>query len=241
MYRYLILLLLFPGFHASAQLVQGRVTDAGNGMPLIAVSVINMRTQNAATTNEYGLYSIEGVEGDKIVFTYVGYKTTERIKPPTVTIANINVALEPSSTQLKELIIKSDRRTQYQIDSAERKVIYRTPLNRRPPSPFNSPVSAIAELFNKKARMAYEFQQTFANDEMNRFIDTRYTKEMVKKLTGISDDSLGFFMYEYPMPYEFARNASDLEIKMWVRDSYKAWVKGGRITPFDSANTVKQH
>lgn len=241
MIRYFILLLLLPCLPAFAQSVQGRVTDGATGLPLVAVSVINVRTQQAATTNEYGLYAIDATEGDKVAFTYVGYKTVERVRPAGLNIANINVTMEPSSTQLKEFVLKGDRRTQYQIDSAERTVVYRTPLNRKPPSPFNSPVSAIAELFSKKARMAYEFQETFANDEMNRFIDTRYTKEIVKKLTGIADDSIGFFMYEYPMPYDFARNATDLEVKMWIRDSYKAWIKGGRITPFDSANTVKQH
>jgi hypothetical protein len=32
-------------------------------------------------------------------------------------------------------------------------------------------------------------------------------------------------MYAYPMAYDFARTATDLELKMWIRDNYREWLK----------------
>lgn len=208
-----------------AQSMQGIVKDAHTGKPLFAVTVVNEHTQQGTTTDENGLYFIAAATGDKIAFSYIGYKTVERVKPVSVIIATQDIVMEPVNNQLKEFIFHGDRRSQYQIDSAERRAIYRTPLTRRPPSPFNSPVSAIAELFNKKARMAYVFQKSFAVDEANRFIDMKYNAELVGRITGLTGDSIAHFMYANPMPYDYARNASDLEIKMWIRTSYKDWIK----------------
>ena len=44
-------------------------------------------------------------------------------------------------------------------------------------------------------------------------------------MTGFTGDTIGHFMYAYPMPYEFARSASDLELKMWIRNNSKEWLK----------------
>jgi len=215
--------------------MQGIVTDGATGKPLLAVTVVNERTQDATATDENGFYTIAAVQGDKIAFTYVGYKTLERTKPVSVIIATQNVSMEPGATTLKEFVYKGDKRTKYQIDSAERMELYHTPLSKRPPSPFNSPVSAIAELFNKKARMAYAFQKAYVTDEEDRFIDTRYTTKLVSQLTRLTGDSVAHFMYAYPMPYDFARNASDLELKMWIREKYKEWLKNPVVT-LDSAD-----
>ncbi len=217
-----------------AQNMQGVVTDGVTGRPMLAVTVVNERTQQATTTDENGFYTIAATQGDKIAFTYVGYKTIEKQKPVSVIIATQNISMEPGATTLREFVFKGDKRTKYQIDSAERMEVYHSPLSRKPPSPFNSPVSAIAELFNKKARMAYAFQKAYVGDEQNRFIDTRYTTKVVVQLTHLTGDSVASFMNTNPMPYDFARNASDLELKMWIRERYKEWIKN----PVMIADTV---
>ena len=222
---FLSIFALLCSLATNAQSLQGVVTDAATGLPLFAVTVVNVKTQQGTTTDENGFYTLPANTGESIAFTYIGYKTEVRTKPVSVIISTMNVKLQPSTTQLKEFVFHGDKRSKYQIDSAERKVIYHTVLSRKPPSPFNSPVSAIAELFSKKARMAYQFQKDFAVDEENRFIDTRYTPALVTKMTGLTGDSMAHFMYAYPMPIMYAREASDLELKMWIRDSYKEWIK----------------
>jgi hypothetical protein len=121
-------------------------------------------------------------------------------------------------------VLRQSKWTKYQRDSAERVAIYRTPLGRTRPSAATSPFSAVAEMFSKKAKTVYEFQKTFAQGEAERFIDTKYNPAIVQKLTGATGDSIAHFMYAYPMPYDFARTCTDLELKMWIRSSYRKWL-----------------
>ena len=86
-------------------------------------------------------------------------------------------------------------------------------------------MSAIAEKFSRRAKTIYRFQKTFEAGEIEKFIDTRYYPDIVTALTGLTGDSIGHFMYACPMPYDFARAATDLEVKMWIRSNYKQWAK----------------
>ena len=212
-------------YSSQAQTLQGVVTNVNSGKPLWPVTVVNITTQQAAATDESGFYSIPANPGDKIAFSYIGYHTIEKVKPPSVIVATLNIVMEPTSYGLQEFQVRPGHLTQYQLDSAERVSIYKIQLERTHPSPFLSPASAIAEKFSKKAKETYKFQKVFAAGEIEKFIDTRYSPDLVNELTGITGDSIGHFMYAYPMPYDFARTASDLEIKMWIRSNYKEWIK----------------
>jgi hypothetical protein len=196
--------------------MQGIVTDAATGKPMYPVTVVNVFTQAASSTDEYGLYVIPAKQGDLISFSYIGYKTVKKVKPVSVIIATMNIVMEQADIELDEFRVHPGR-TQYQIDSAERAAIYKVTLQRTHPNPFVSPIGALAEQFSRRDRRIYKFQRNFIAGEMEKFIDTRYTPELVNKLTGLTGDSIGHFMYAYPMPYDYARVATDLEIKMWIR------------------------
>jgi hypothetical protein len=212
--------LLFSSF-AGAQTLQGVVVDANTGRPMYLVSIVNKHTQQVAFTDEKGFYSIPAVQGEVVLFSFIGYTPVERPKPPSVILATLNILMEPLEYQLKEFRFLPGHLTKYQSDSAERVSIYKIQLQREPPSPFNSPASAIAELFSKRAKRTYQFQKNFAAGEIEKFVDTRYTPALVTTLTGLTGDSIGHFMYAFPMPYDFARAGSDLEIKVWIRENFK--------------------
>jgi len=212
-------------FTSGAQTLQGIVTDSATGKPLDPVTVVNTRTQAVTYTDGHGLYTIAANNGDIIAFSYVGYKTVTKAKPNAVIVASQNISMAQSAVELQEYKVHSRNRTQYQIDSAERRAIYHSELSRRHPSPVMSPFSAVAEKFNKKAKRTYKFQKEYEQRDLQRFIDTRYTPDLVGSVTNLTDDSLGYFMNAYPMPYDFARTASELEMKMWIRSNYKAWMK----------------
>jgi hypothetical protein len=205
--------------------MQGVVTDAATGKPLYPVTVVNEFTQEGTSTDEKGVYSISARPGDVIVFTYIGYKVVQKTRPNTVLIATMDIKLEPTEYQMQEFQFHAGHLTQYQLDSVERATIYKIPLGRTHPSPIMNPASALAEKFSKRAKIVYRFQKTFAAGEIEKFVDSRYSPRLVTQLTGITGDSIGHFMYAYPMPYDFARAASDLEIKMWIRSNYKEWIK----------------
>ena len=130
--------------------------------------------------------------------------------------------MEPLKVQLQDLIVRPYDYTPYQLDSLERRATHKRSLARQKSSPF-SPFSFVAERLSKKSKRIFKFQESFAYWEDQRFIDTRYTPDLVYEMTGLDDDSLAHFMNATPMPYDFARTASDLELKMWIRSRFKQW------------------
>lgn len=217
-------LFVFLSTWAMGQTLRGTVTDGETGKPLAAVSVVNMLTQQSAYTDEGGNYTITAKKGDPIAFTYVGYKTAQRATPAALSSGTLlDMGLYRLSYTLDEFVLRP-RFTPYQIDSMQRASTYSRAMARQHSSAM-SPVSFVAERFSKRSKRIFKFQKNFYIWEDQKFIDTRYSAELVEQLTGLTGDTLAHFMNENPMPYDYARTASELEVKMWIREKYKLWKK----------------
>lgn len=215
-------------FQLSAQTLKGNIRDEVSNAPLYPVTVVNLRTDEATYTNEQGDFSIYAEAGDKIAFSYIGYKSTQYTMPISSGTYTVNLKLGAVTYNLREVTIMPDY-TPYQVDSIERKQTYKPALSMPHASPIASPFSYIAEKFSKKSKRTFRFQKNFQKWEKDQFVDTRYTPELVAEQTGLEGDSIGHFMNAYPMPYDYARGASDMEMKMWIRYNYRQWTKKDTI------------
>ena len=99
----LLVLLLFPVMSVLAQTrtVKGIVKDT-SGEPLIGVSVLVERTFNGVTTDIDGAFSLEVKNGDKLQFSYIGYRT---LTLPAPTSGQMNVVLSEETTALDEVVV----------------------------------------------------------------------------------------------------------------------------------------
>ena len=99
----LLVLLLFPVMSVLAQTrtVKGIVKDT-NGEPLIGVSVLVEGTFNGVTTNIDGAFSLEVKNGDKLQFSYIGYRT---LTLPAPASGQMNVVLSEETTALDEVVV----------------------------------------------------------------------------------------------------------------------------------------
>ncbi len=219
-----IILLCLVAQNSVAQTLKGQVRDKLTKQPLYPVSVINLTTQKVTYTNEQGYYYIEVTAGQKIAFSYIGYRAEQYMMPISVGAYTKDIEMESVSYQLQEIILTPDY-TPYQKDSINKVKTYRGALTRQKSSPVSSPFSFVAEKFNKRSKQLFKFQKNFVKWEEEKFVDTRYTPQLVEEMTGMTGDSVGYFMSAYPMPYDYARAASELEIKMWILYNHKEWVK----------------
>ncbi|MEI6049994.1 MAG: DUF5686 family protein [Bacteroidota bacterium] len=90
--------------------INGLVIDAKTGTPLIGVSVILQQTTVGTITDNKGNYSIiTKVPAEKIVFSFIGYKTESRNFSESIT-QTINISLSLSTISLDEVIIKPSRK-----------------------------------------------------------------------------------------------------------------------------------
>ena len=80
--------------------VNGVVTDA-SGMPLPGVNIKIKGTNSGASTDFDGIYSLKAAKGDILIFSFVGFKTTEA----TVVSSKLDVSLLEDAGKLDEVVI----------------------------------------------------------------------------------------------------------------------------------------
>ncbi|GAA4234321.1 SusC/RagA family TonB-linked outer membrane protein [Postechiella marina] len=87
---------------AYQQTVSGTVTSSVDGLPLPGVTVLIKGTSKGAQTDFDGKYSINASPDQVLVFSYLGFKKTEKTVG---SLATINVALEEDVSSLEEVVI----------------------------------------------------------------------------------------------------------------------------------------
>ncbi|MGQ1784153.1 MULTISPECIES: SusC/RagA family TonB-linked outer membrane protein [unclassified Saccharicrinis] len=103
--KILLTLILCAGLftHVFAQTYTGKVTDGGDGSPLIGVNVVEKGTTNGTITDINGSYSLKTQgENATLIFSFIGYTSKE-----IVTGANtvINIVLAPDIAGLEEVVV----------------------------------------------------------------------------------------------------------------------------------------
>lgn len=220
---FLLLVLLFFGVYVNAQILKGYVQDGISGKPIPAVVVTNLNTGKITYTALDGSFTIAGTKGMQVSFAASGYRIQQKIIPTSLGgVAEMVIDLFPMSYELQEFEFRS-KYTPYQLDSIERQQTYASVLARQKTGNILSPITLLAEKISRKSRRTFAFQKNFHDWENEKFISSRYTIALTQSLTGLTGDTLSYFMNINPMPYDFARAASDLELKMWIREKYKAW------------------
>ncbi|MDD6363821.1 MAG: TonB-dependent receptor [Bacteroidales bacterium] len=94
-------LLLAVAVSAQNLHVEGTVTDASNGEPVIGAFVLQAGTQNGTTTDIDGNYSIDVPSGSTLQFSSIGYKTAEKHAAS----ERIDVLLELDSQLLDDAVV----------------------------------------------------------------------------------------------------------------------------------------
>ncbi|HQW45702.1 MAG: carboxypeptidase-like regulatory domain-containing protein [Bacteroidetes bacterium] len=225
MKKLLILFLLYFANDLQAQIqYKGFVYDSLSKAVLNTVRIENLTTHEGTFTNNIGYFEIEAKENDFLVFSMFSYKNKIIQVSANDNGSYRSVFLKSAPIMLKDITIKKGP-TQYQQDSARRASIYQDVFEYEQQKSVMSPVTSIYQKFSKKHKNTRKFKNQIVNNEFQKFIDTRYTKELVIQLTKLSDEEAQTFINAYPMEYQYARTASELEIKMWIKYNFLEYSK----------------
>lgn len=229
-YAGIVLLFQFP-FQAHSQcLISGKVTDSIHGAPLYPATVFNITSGQAVYADSLGNYKIRAQNGDKLEYRYLGFYSKKYAVPAGFTHIIHNVILISKRIKLKTVEIQS--LTPYQQDSLERIRTFGHYLSLPIAHLFGGSSGGLGvsmhpiTYFSKKERRKRRFHKMYKQFEKDAFIDSRYTRKLVHRLTGMTDDSLRIFMYKVRPDYNFARHSPDLLFWSWILRKYKAWAKG---------------
>jgi len=226
------------------QTLKGIVVDGSTSRPLTPVGILDLAGGQSTITDSGGNFTLAVTAGDRIAFSCNGYHTIDKIASFP---ADLYIELFPLSVQLPEYTLHDY--TPYQRDSAEMAELYGKELNTKPVKVgfsnadgggFTGLIGAPVQKMSRSYKRNKRFKENFKKDQEQKYIDSRYKPELVTALTGLTGDTLIHFMNSYPMEYAFARAATDLELKAWIRDNYREYIKARAIDAPVQKNTGKE-
>ena len=227
--------LLFFAVKGQSQtyVIKGVVYDSSRNFPLEMVSV--MATSGSGTvTNSDGYYEIRVTEKDSIWFSYLNKPT---IKFPVLKISNpmqFDISLQVSVPVLKEVKVFPRN---YKLDSIRNRQDYAKIFNYQKPglklvSPqYGAGVGLdLDELINvfrfRRNKSMLAFQQRLLLQEEEKFIDYRFNKAMVRRLTLLEGADLERFMQQYRPSYIFTKLSGDYEFRYYIKQCLYRYKRG---------------
>ena len=108
-FKLLLIFLLYASMVAAQNVtLSGHLKDASNGEALIGATLYVEELKQGTATNAYGFYSLTIPEGNyTLQISFIGYETVKQ-KISATTSQTISVALNESSEQLQEVIVKAE-------------------------------------------------------------------------------------------------------------------------------------
>lgn len=216
--------------NASAQQFRGKVFDEDRSIPLTSVLVTNLHTNAMWISDAEGNIAFSASPGEMIRFHYPGYHDYDlRIFNYN---DNIKVGMVRAPIELDEVQVLSPM-ARYRRDSIFNRQFFHKELeyaHGHPTMNYNGgigvdgPLSALALWASGKKKRYKSFEQEMTMLEDMRYATIRYTPDLVIAQTGLDDSAANAFIIKHPIPNDFVREASELELKMWVRNQYRASV-----------------
>jgi hypothetical protein len=215
--------------------ISGTVYDITARRPLEAVGVIST-SGRGAITDSLGRYTITVRAKDSIWFSLIG-KTT--MKYPVDTISNtenFNVMIHMRATELPEVKV---RNSYYKLDSVQNRRDYAKVFDFKKPTlslsksaPGYNPggltvgfdLDAIINMFRfKRNRSILALQNRLLAEEQEKYVNRRYSKQFVRKITKLQSPELDTFMVHFRPDYNVVLLLNDLELGYYIQQAYEQY------------------
>ncbi len=201
------------------------------------------------TTNTDGFYQIRVTETDSIWFSYLG-KSTQKF--PVLRIVNpwqFDIALQVNVPVLREVKI---RPRNYRQDSIQNRQDYAKVFNFQKPGlktvtpqygvGMGFDLQEIISMFRfRRNKSMLAFQERLLIEEEEKYIDFRFNKALVRRLTLLEPPQLDSFMRTFRPSYAFSKEADDYQFRLYIKQSVYRFRHGlepdprytERITPIE--------
>ncbi len=204
----LLLLLCLTRFPAIAQTIRGEVLDMDDKHALANVNIENVYTSLIVSTDNSGAFLIAAGSGQLLEFKKDGYKTTRVRIPQGYIPSYFRIIMKKGFTEIKDVNVAHNNRYDYKSDSLRYHELYKHELD----FPKMSGMDMIASPFTALSRHNQEiwkFQEDYESFEKEKYVDKMFNEALVTKFTGLTGDSLHYFMRRYRPGYEQLRNMND--------------------------------
>ncbi len=211
----------------TAQLViSGTVYDSSKINPVENVRVESIGGK-FTWTDSTGYYKIPVTEKDSLTFIYQNKPTlkfaVKDISDPSRFDISLRVTVKSKYRTLKEVIVFA---RSYREDSIENRQTYgdvynfRNPTIRTGVSPDGAVGADINEIINifrfRRNKRLKAFQARLEKQEQEKFVDYRFNKNFVKRVTRLEGVQLDTFLVRYRPTYEFASRADEITFNKYL-------------------------
>ncbi|MBI5858441.1 MAG: hypothetical protein HZB42_12425 [Sphingobacteriales bacterium] len=202
--------------------IKGTVYDSSRIFPLEAVSVLSS-SGRGTVTNADGHYEIEAEEKDSIWFSYLNKST---IKYPVLKILNpfeFDISIQINVPVLREVKV---RPRNYRQDSIQNRLDYARVFNYQKPKlkptltglGVGFDLDEIINMFRfRRNRSMASFKARLEQDERDKFVDHRFSKALVRRLTLLDSAALDSFMRIFRPSYLFTKLSSDYDFQEYIK------------------------
>lgn len=209
--------------------LKGTVYDSTRTYPVISVSVLTS-SGKGAVTDVFGNYEIEVKETDSVWFSYLNKPTIKYSVAKIFDASHFDIALHVNIPVLKEVIVKP---RSYKMDSLQNRIDYARAFNWEKPklSPSVNSDGAVGfdleEIFRmfqfRKNKSAASFKQRLLEEEREKFIDHRFSKALVLRLTGLVGAERDSFMLRCRPSFEICLYASEYDFQYYIRKCFESY------------------
>jgi hypothetical protein len=221
--------------------VHGTVYNMYRTKPLDGVSVISTLGRGTATDSN-GNYAITVSLQDSLYFSYLGRATAKYSVRTINYLSGFDIALHVDPVELKEVKVMPRN---YHSDSLQNRQDYAKYFNYKKPGVKVSSTGAtqdglnvgfdldqIIEMFNvAKKRRSLAFQSRLVQDEKDGYIDYRFNRSIVLKVTRLEGDELDSFMTRYRPSYDFCKRATDYDLLDYIKLAFHEYQKDRKERP----------
>ena len=223
---------------ASAQVrVSGKVYDMSQSNPLEAVSVLST-SGRGTITDEQGRFTLVVPDTDSIWFSYLNKPTPKYAVSSIPNIENFEISLHVNMVQLKEVRVMPRN---YRMDSIQNRKDYARVFDFRKPGlgtslsvgPSGGAGLNITELANmfkfRQNRRMLSFQERLIREEEEKFIEYRFSRALIIKLTGLRPPELDSFINRYRPSVDFIGFATDYELGEYIKAAHQHYQRYKRL------------
>lgn len=192
-----------------------------------SVTVITSSGRGTVTNSE-GYYEIEVNEKDSVWFSYLGKPTIRYAVSKIFDAEHFDISLHINIPVLKEVIV---RRRNYHLDSIQNRLDYEKAFNfRRPnvesmtsigPMGAGIDIEELIKLFQfRKNRRMESLRERLLQQERDKYIDYKFNKALVRRLTTLSGPELDSFMVKYRPSYEFILVTPEYDFQLYIKKAF---------------------
>lgn len=222
--------------------IDGIVFDKDTKQRVARVMISNLTSGIILYNNTRGEFSFIVKEGDKLIFQKENYFNDTLIyKGEKVMVVN----MKRSAIYIDPVTIVA-RKTPDEILN-QRKIDYNKAYKLADPGSLLSvgqngaglSIDAVYNYFSKEGRNARRLTKYFQREYEDNIIDLRFSKELIRNVTGLEGEPLDNFMVRYRPTYTFVMQANHYDMVNYIKSKYEYFKHVPYLKPLPDLNNIE--